>query len=168
MADHLESVKALAASFRTWAKNNEKKGEASAAARQITYAVAIEAAASELAAARKRLTALPTTHGDLSDLPQELLAQLNLTRLDELEQWLRDIVASGDGEVGLDPILIALFRRHGEVYQRRFIMNKLYRMAQKGLLEPVEGKKGVYTIPKEKAVRPVPAAFDDLDDDVPF
>jgi hypothetical protein len=49
---------------------------------------------------------------------------------------------------------------------RRFIMNKLYRMAQKELIYSVEGRKGLYYVPK---VRQPPAAFDtDLDDDVPF
>jgi hypothetical protein len=133
----------------------------------INRAIAIEAVVAELEFARRRLQPIPTSYGDLSDLPPEVLSELNLTRVDELEQQLRDIVAAADGrEIGLDPIIIELYRRHRVVQPRRFIMNKLYRMATKGLIDSVEGKKGVYVLPK---VRTSDAAFDtDLDDDVPF
>jgi hypothetical protein len=127
------------------------------------YAVSVE-----LEDARKRLRPISSNYGDLSDLPEEVLAELSLTKVDELEQQLRDIITSGNGaEVGLDAVIIELYRRHKVVQPRRFIMNKLYRMAQKGLIEGVEGRKGVYVVPSIR--RPQPAAFDtDLDDDVPF
>lgn len=168
MPDHLESVKALAKQFRAWGEAAEKEDKGAAALLHRQRASAIEALIAEVEDARYRLRPISTEYGDISDLPPEVVAELNLTRVDELEQQLRDIVAAGDGrEVGLDPIIIELWRRHKVTHARRFIMNKLYRMAQKGLIEAVEGRKGVYKIPK-KVVRG-PSPFDtDLDDDVPF
>lgn len=166
MADYLESVKALATQFRTWATSADEDGKASVAAANRARANLLETLASEVEVSRRRLQPIPTSYGDLSDLPQAVLDELNLTKVDELEQQLRDIVASADGgEIGLDAIIIELYRRHRIIEQRRFIMNKLYRMAQKGLIYSVEGRKGVYYLPKPST----PMAFDaDLDDDVPF
>jgi len=169
MPDALDKVKALAADMRRWARDFEGKGDTARAQANARYAETIEAVSHELEAARKRLRAIPTEYGDLSDLPSEVLAQLNLSKVDELEQQLRDIVAAADGrEVGLDQIIIELYRRHKVVQERRFIMNKLYRMAQKGLIESVEGRKGVYYLPKHSSEQKRPSFDDDLEDDVPF
>lgn len=167
MADPLESVKTLATNYRRWA--NECADEDPARSRRhIAMADHLYAVSVELEDARKRLRPISSNYGDLSDLPEEVLAELSLTKVDELEQQLRDIITSGNGaEVGLDTVIIELYRRHKVVQPRRFIMNKLYRMGQKGLIEGVEGRKGVYVVPPVR--RPQPAAFDtDLDDDVPF
>lgn len=166
MPDALDQVKALVTDSRRWAREAEEKGENARAQINLKRAEFLEAVAHELEDARKRLRAIPTDYGDLSDLPSEVMAQLNLTKVDELEQQMRDIVAAADGaEVGLDQIIIELYRRHRVIQERRFIMNKLYRMAQKGLIESVEGRKGVYYLPKQ-AKR---SSFDDdLDDDVEF
>lgn len=166
MSDHLDSVKALAKNYRTWASNaSEEKPEV--AKRHLKSAQSLDAAIAEIEDARHRLRPLTTEYGDISDLPPEVVAELNLAKIDELEQQLRDIVAAGDGsEVGLDQIIIELWRRHKVNQSRRFVMNKLYRMAQKGLLVSVEGRKGVYVIPK-KSVAAGWSDFD-LDEDVPF
>jgi hypothetical protein len=167
MADHLESVKALARNYRTWARDNADE-KPDVAKRHAGTAEALERLISEVEDARYRLRPLSSEYGDISDLPPEVVAELNLTRVDELEQQLRDIVASGNGkEVALDPIIIELWRRHKVTQPRRFIMNKLYRMAQKGLIDGVEGRKGVYVVPKKSVWSNNP--FDaDLDEDVPF
>ena len=165
MPDYLDAVKALARMYRRIASDAEPD-KAEFATRQIMHASNIEAAITEIEACRIRLTPLPTAFGDLTDLPPEVLAELSLTKIDELEQQLRDIVASGD-DVGLDQIIIELYRRHKAIHPRRFVMNKLYRMAQKGIINGVEGRKGVYSV--KKAHSPFGGAFDDdLDEDVPF
>lgn len=168
MPDALDSVKALAADMRRWAHEADNKGDMLRSQTNEKRASALEAVAHELESARKRLRPIPTSFGDLSDLPEEVIAQLSLTKVDELEQQLRDIIASGDGgEVGLDTTIIELYRRHKVVGERRFIMNKLYRMAQKGVISGVDGRKGVYYLPKPRS--PSKGGFaDDLDDDVPF
>lgn len=167
MADYLDSVKSLAVNYRKWADEalGEKPG---VSARHLAVAKNLDLAVAEIEECRQRLTPLPTTFGDLTDLPREVLAELNLTKIDEMEQQLRDIVASGD-DVGLDPIIIEMYRRHKVIQPRRFIMNKLYRMAQKGIIDAVEGKKGVYRVAKVPKLAPFgDGNWDDLDDDVPF
>lgn len=167
MPDALVKVKALAADLRRWSRELESE-RPEISRRHAERASDVEAVAHELEAARKRLLPVPAEYGDLSDLPPSVLAQLNLTKIDELEQQLRDIVAASDGkEVGLDTIIIELWRRHKVEQERRFIMNKLYRMAQKGLINSVEGKKGSYYLSKPWAA--AKGSFvDDLDDDIPF
>jgi hypothetical protein len=160
------NVKALAANYRRWADESELI-DAARAARQTATAKDLEAVAAELDAARKRLTPIPSDFGDLSDLPPEVLGQLNLTKIDELEGQMRDIIAAADGsEVGIDQIIIELYRRHKVIQERRFILNKLYRMAQKGIVHGVEGRKGLYYLPKPTAS--TGGWDDDLDDDIPF
>lgn len=166
MPDYLDSVKALAQNVRTSGLKNAEDNP-SLAKRHFANADVLEALVEEVLQARERLRPLSNEYGDISDLPPEVIAELNLAKIDELEQQLRDIVVAADGaEVGLDPIIIELWRRHKVAHPRRFIMNKLYRMGQKGLIVSVEGRKGVYMVPKRHTGRP--AAFDDLDDDVPF
>jgi hypothetical protein len=151
---------------------SDAAGETARAKRQAATASSLDAVATELAAARKRLRPVPADFGDLSDLPEELVSQLNLVRVDELEQQIRDIVAAADGrEVSVDSVMIELYRRHKRIEQRRFIMNKLYRMAQKNLIHSVDGRKGVYFIPKASSgwgSTNSRGFADDLDDDIPF
>lgn len=166
MPDPIESVKTLAAEYRRSARNTEADNP-DLSQRHTQRADALEEAVQELEISRKRLRPLSAEFGDLSDLPEEVIAQLNLSKIDELEQHLRDIVASGAGsEVGLDQIIIELWRRHKVTKARTYIMNKLYRMAQKGAITSVDGKKGVYCVPVpwEQAK----TIFDDIDSDIPF
>ena len=170
MPDSLDSVKALAANYRRWSKDSDGEN-ASKAKRQAQNADDIESVIQELEAARKRLRPISSDLGDLSDLPEELMSQLNLTKVDELEQQLRDIIASATGaEIVLDQILIELYRRHKVIGDRRFIMNKLYRMGKSGTIMSVEGRKGVYCLPQAAQVWPSKKGtfVDELDDDIPF
>lgn len=166
MPDPLESVKSLAAEMRRSAQSELE--DPSRARRLVEKADAIVAVTNELDTARKRLCALPNDYGDLSDLPHEVVEQLNLSKGDELEGQMRDIIASANGqEIGIDPIIIELWRRHKVTKERRFIMNKLYRMGQKGTIEAVRDKKGVYII-RQTSGSAGSSNYDDLDDDIPF
>lgn len=173
MPDALDTVKALAADYRRFARDAEADNPVRSKA-HAARADAVEAVAHELESARKRLRPLSTEYGDLSDLPPEVIEQLNLTKIDELEQQMRDIVAAADGaEMGLDQIIIELYRRHKVVQPRNFVMNKLYRMGKKGIVVAVEGKKGAYCLPSAKPASGWGSAnkggfADDLDDDIPF
>lgn len=172
MPDALDSVKALAADYRRSAEAMDLIDDEKAQ-RHRAAADSIESVAQELEAARKRLRPIPNDFGDLSDLPQEVMDQLNLSKVDELEQQMRDIIAAAGGdEVGIDQIIIELYRRHKVVQERRFIMNKLYRMGQKGLIESVEGKKGVYLLPNPRAKLDFndaePVGSQELEDDIPW
>lgn len=170
MPDALESVKTLAADYRRLARNTEDENP-DLSKRHTQRAEALDEVVRELETTRKRLRPLSSSFGDLSDLPEEVIQQLNLAKIDELEQQLRDIVASGDGaEVGIDQIIIELWRRHKVQKSRTFVMNKLYRMGQKGTIESVDGKKGAYFLPKVHASSWGKSGgfADDLDPDIPF
>jgi hypothetical protein len=128
----------------------------------------------ELEEARRLLKPIPSSYGDLSDLPPELMKELTGVKVDDLEQQLFTIVVSGGDEADLDSILIELFRKFGIIQTRKFLQNKLYRMMQKGVIHSVQGRKGVYTAKAPAGdlglpPTPVRSVFDsDLDDDVPF
>jgi hypothetical protein len=166
MADHLDSVKSLARNYRDWAAANEAEGKHLVARRQERNADALEAIAAELENFRRISQPVPSSYGDLSDIPPELMKELAGIKIDDLEQQLATIIRSTDGEVQIDALLIELFRRFKVIQTRKFLQNKLWRMAQKGLVYSVPGRKGVYL---SEAPKRAPSAFDsDLDDDVPF
>ena len=86
----------------------------------------------------------------LEGLPPDLLSQLQFTKMDELEEQVMGVVDSEyQGMANIDEIMVGLFRKFGEIQKRPYLSNKLYRMAQSGLLFSVKGKKGVYTTKKE-------------------
>lgn len=83
--------------------------------------------------------------GSLDDLPEELRSQLQLGKVADLDQAIINLIRDDlDGVANLDEILVGLYRRRGEVLERHFLSNKLYRMNKSGLIRSVSGKKGVY------------------------
>jgi hypothetical protein len=173
MAQHSESVKALARNFRAWGASAQEKGDQSNSIRHMRNAVALEETIAELERLERITQPIPASYGDLSDLPPSLLKELSGLRTDDREQQLYTIIGSADGEVDLDAILIELWRRFEVEETRKFLQNKLWRMAQKGMIWTVPGKKGVYSATKPtdivRKAKPQPTPFDtDLEDDVPF
>lgn len=168
MADNLDSVKTLAKSYRSGAGRSRQRDDEASALRQEGTAVILEAVAEELATLRRQTMPVPTSYGDLSDLPEALLKELSGLKADEIEQQLLNIVKGAGGEIDLDTILIEYFRRHEEVQTRKFVQNKLWRMAQKYSVESVAGRKGVYVFRGEPSPVAVNPFASDLDDDVPF
>lgn len=83
--------------------------------------------------------------GSLDDLPEELRSDLN-TGMDETETQVIAVLENPLGSVAsVDEIRIALYRRYEVIHDRRKLMGKLYRMAKRGLLHHVLGKKGIYS-----------------------
>ncbi|MBK6802824.1 MAG: hypothetical protein IPG83_15460 [Novosphingobium sp.] len=83
--------------------------------------------------------------GRLEDLPEALRNQLQLAKVADLDQAIVDLIRDDlEGVANLDEILVGLYRRRGEVLERHFLSNKLYRMNKAGLIRSVSGKKGVY------------------------
>lgn len=83
--------------------------------------------------------------GDTADLPPELLDQLQLMKVGELDQVVIDVLRDDlEGIANLDEILVAVYRKSGEIQKRQYLSNKLYRMSKMELIESVKGKKGVY------------------------
>lgn len=114
--------------------------------------------------------------GDLSDLPEELLAELSVAKTSDLEDQIYTIINAAGGEANIDMVLVELFRRFKVKQKRRFIQNKLWRMTQKeGVIWSHPDQKGVYvsTEPKPEKPKVMPGMESgenpfDLDDEIPF
>ena len=82
---------------------------------------------------------------ELSDLPAELLKELSESAVrGEIDPIVQIIVDRG-GSANLDEILIDLYRKHGEIGKRIIMANRMYRLAKKGLVHVMPGKKVIYT-----------------------
>lgn len=84
--------------------------------------------------------------GDLDDLPPELLAQLSVKKTDPLEDDILEVIETRGGAASVDQLLVDLYRKTKVIHERRYLTNKLYRMAQKELIASVSGKKGIYAL----------------------
>lgn len=84
--------------------------------------------------------------GDRSDLPPELLEQLNLPEPDDIEKNVLEIIKEFGGKATLDQLLVFLFRKSGVVHNRNQLAGKLYRMTKKEMIFNVPKKKGVYVL----------------------
>ncbi len=80
--------------------------------------------------------------GDFSDLPDELFEELSIIKPDELTRRLFITVKSYGEKATLDQIIVALYRKFGEIYERRLVQNKLYRA--QGIYQ-VKDEKGMFT-----------------------
>ena len=85
------------------------------------------------------------TYEDVQGLPEELVKELNISDTDRQEMIIEHIIAASGGVLSLDKILIELYRRTGEIHKRNTLTSRLYRMAQRGTIYNVIGKKGVYS-----------------------
>ena len=85
------------------------------------------------------------TPEDLEGLPDELIKELSLTEADRQDFELLAVVKELGGQVSLDKMLVNYYRRTNEILDRSKLNQRVYRMAQKGLLHAVPGRKGVYS-----------------------
>lgn len=82
---------------------------------------------------------------DIEGLPEELLKELSISDTDRTEFAIVNMIDDAGGILSLDKILIGLFKATGEIYKRQNLTNRLYRMAQKGMIFSVPSKKGAYS-----------------------
>lgn len=92
---------------------------------------------------------LALTPDDLEGLPEELLAELNITETDKFEGFVVRAVRAAGGVMTLDKLMIACWRERKEVVKRVAFNAKLYRMTRKGLLWTVPSRKGIYTTDRD-------------------
>ncbi|MCY3989256.1 MAG: hypothetical protein OXF94_11805 [Gammaproteobacteria bacterium] len=90
-------------------------------------------------------TGLMVSPGELKDLPDELIKELNVTDSDKMDYSIVELVNEHGGIASLDRILVGLYLKTHEVQKRHNLNARIYRMMQKGLLHSVPGKKGVYS-----------------------
>jgi hypothetical protein len=85
------------------------------------------------------------TYEEIEDAPEELLRELNLSDADRQDLLMEYIIAQEGGVTSLDRILMELYRRTKEIPKRNVVTQRLYRMASRGMIYNVPGKKGVYS-----------------------
>lgn len=86
------------------------------------------------------------TAKDLKGLPDEVLKQLKISKSLTQSMRILKVVKSLGGYADIDKIIIEYFKQHNEVCDRIKLNAKLYRMKNQGLLESVDGQKGVYSV----------------------
>ena len=82
---------------------------------------------------------------DLGDLPSELVEQLAIPQSDQDDAKIIRLLRLAQRPLSINEVMVALYRRFGEVQKRNAVNARLYRMTQRGDLLKLE--KGVYTLP---------------------
>ena len=141
----VDELRSLAALYKQAAIEARNKGNDSRADTLEKRAQVLDDAVKELKRLYRLTTALPKDMGDIFDLPSELVQELSITKGDGLEDKLITVINSYGGTANLDQILVGLYKKYGIIQKRRYIQNKLYRMAKAGMVHGIKGKKGVYT-----------------------
>jgi hypothetical protein len=83
---------------------------------------------------------------ELEGLPEELIKELSLSDGDKTEFAIINAIEEAGGVISLDRLLIALYKKTGEIYKRTPLTSRLARMANKNSIHYVPGKKGAYSI----------------------
>lgn len=91
---------------------------------------------------RKRIA---LTYEDIEGAPDELLRELNLSEADKQDLLIEYLIAQAGGFLSLDRIMVELYKRSREVPKRNTVTTRLFRMAGRGVIYNVPGKKGVYS-----------------------
>jgi hypothetical protein len=91
---------------------------------------------------RKRIA---LTYEDVDGAPEELLRELNLSDADKQDLLIEYLIAQAGGVLSLDKIMVEFWRSTRDVPKRTTLTSRLFRMAGKGIIYNVPGKKGVYS-----------------------
>lgn len=82
---------------------------------------------------------------ELEGLPAELIQELSISDGDRTEFAIINAIEEAGGIITLDRLLIALFKKTGEIHKRTALTSRLARMANKNSICYVPGKKGAYS-----------------------
>ncbi len=82
---------------------------------------------------------------DLDDLPAELRAELSISETDLQEMIIEDLIIKNSGVISLDKLIVRFYQRQKEVLRRNTLTSRLFRMAEKGMIFNVPGKRGYYS-----------------------
>lgn len=154
MADPIVPVKAHMSILSRQIDRFEASGDIDQAERLGLIKESLQSLIDENVHLREITRPVPSSYGDLSDLPPTLRKELAGLRTDELEDQIYTIVKASPEGADLDTILIELWRRFNVEQTRRFVQNKAYRMATlKEAIFSVKGRKGLYAASQEEADR---------------
>jgi len=93
----------------------------------------------------KRPIQLSLSIEDVQGLPDELVQELSLSDGDKTEFAIVNAIEEAGGIISLDRLLIALYKKTGEIHKRTSLVSRLNRMATKNSIYYVPGKKGAYS-----------------------
>lgn len=107
------------------------------------------------------------TPSEIEDLPPELLEQLSITEGDKQEFAIAEMIKDLGGATSLDKLLIAIYRRTGEIEKRTRLNARLYRMVNKRMIYAHPSRKGIYGLRPfpEEDEQPEPCDEDRQPDD---
>lgn len=98
----------------------------------------------------------------LAGLPEELIAQLQISDADRFQWCVVDIInRTPDKTISLEVLLIALYKLTGKIYERADLANRMSRLSRKGAAFPVQGRKAVYTTSPPAEYDPFPTDEED-------
>ena len=80
---------------------------------------------------------------EAKELPKDLRNQLNFRS--DLEISIKEAMDAHGGIISLNRLLVEIWKQTGEVYERRAVSAKLFRMSSQKHVYRVLGKKGVYS-----------------------
>ena len=92
----------------------------------------------------KQSSSIYLSPDDIQGLPDELLKELHISDSDKKDFIILDIINQFGGLASIDKILVEYYKRTTEIEKRTRLVSRLYRMSNKGLVYPTEGK-GVYS-----------------------
>ena len=78
---------------------------------------------------------------DISDIPSDLIQQLNLAS--DVDTKMLELFKEAEGELNLTQLLVGYYRKYKDKKTRQYMMTTCYRLAGKGFLISGDGK-GVY------------------------
>jgi hypothetical protein len=82
---------------------------------------------------------------ELEGLPPDLIQELSLSDGDKTEFAIVNSIEEAGGVISLDRLLIALWKKTGEIHKRVNLTSRMARMASKNSIYYVPGKKGTYS-----------------------
>lgn len=84
---------------------------------------------------------------ELDGLPLELLDELSEGAVpDKVDGAILAALDARGGIASLDQIIVGIYKATKELSKRNTLTSKLYRMTQKGIIFPVPGRKGAYSL----------------------
>ena len=150
--DHLGFIAELATGLReTYSRPGLSAEERGRYARWIEHAAALDS----VLRVRSGAPAGRSDPDDLSDLPPELLQELQLRRTDQLELQIVAVLRAQGGSADLDQILIGLYREFQSVQKRRVLQNKMWRLVRKGRVSTAKDRRGHFVLVTAKSTKPV-------------
>jgi hypothetical protein len=85
-----------------------------------------------------------TEKEDLKGLPKELIKELNLKIGETPLVHLVEEILKEEGAGNMNSVLIALYKKHGKIYGRKYVGRSIRALKRKGRVKRIDEKLEVY------------------------